>query len=166
MTATATFRFGEYELRPAGTKRGDLGLAVAWVDSDPDHQGTPPGFWIDQKANIDSYLLSDDSGPVFFFKIVQREQRENAPFFTVTKIAEIHIQFRPVTTRAERERLMTALQEGLVWLEKVLASVGVQEIYFDSRNTNLIRFCLKRLAFTQDGERLTKRIGSSTETLS
>lgn len=150
MTALAGFQFGQYLLRPAGAKSTDAQLAEQWTAADPDHAGkTSARFWLEQNLYTDSYLFYDRFGPVFFFKIVQ----------AVKTAAEVHIQFPPMENGEARDRVMRAMADGLRWLERALEGNGVEEMYFDSQNENLIRFCVKRLGFKQEGHRLSRPIG-------
>jgi hypothetical protein len=133
------FTFNGYLLRSAVLS--DIPLAAAWTDSDPDHAGrVPPRFWI---ADDSCWLLSDRDGPVFFFRGIRIAER----------ILEIHVQFAP---NLPRERLVSALLEGMAWLET--NAQNVDEICFDSKNERLISFCEKRLGFVNTNGKLCKRL--------
>ena len=155
MPALATFTFQGYTLRPA--RQTDYELARAWTLADPDHRDTTqPDFWLDQKFATESYLLLDKWGPVFFFKLVRDGGMKGGE-------AEIHIQFPPVPqtgeARAEQNsRTINALIQGMTWIERILSLRLVSALFFTSRNPGLIRFCVKRLGFVREGERLVRRI--------
>lgn len=147
MAAITTFQFGKYTLRPPG--EGDIKLAVEWTEKDPFHRLTTlPKFWMEQTKFIDSYLLLDNEGPVFFIRIDQS-----------LDAACLHIQFMPMMTHKESQRTMLALMRGLEWLERILVGNAIKTLFFDSENSNLIRFSVTRLGFTQTSEtRLEKRL--------
>lgn len=155
MPAISSFTFSGFTLRPS---RGiaDLRLASAWTEADPHHCNTTQGvFWCEQDLGTESYLLEDKFGPVFFFKM------QRAPNNTI----ELHIQFPPDRKDAsaqadQRAHVMTGLQLGLQWIERVLSLRGVRALCFTSKSPSLMRFCVKRLGFTRDGERLEKSIPS------
>jgi hypothetical protein len=135
------FTFGGYQLREALAQ--DLELARAWTAADPDHAGRVlPEFWL-----TNAWLLSDSAGPIFFFRGIRQGLGGRE--------LEIHIQFAPGLTR---QRLTAALMEGMAWLEA--NTQDVDEIRFDSKNFSLIRFCEKRLGFTNAGGKLTKRLAA------
>ena len=143
--------FSGYELRPAGLD--DLELARAWTNADPDHIGrVDPAFWIHQAPGMESWLLCDGKGPVFFFKaIIHRET------------LEVHIQFPPYPIQENagkqiehRRRVSLALIEGTRWLEQRVK--GLEKMRFESQNPSLIRFAEKYLGFTNFGGQLTKSL--------
>jgi hypothetical protein len=153
MTATATLRFDQYILRPAGDGERDWQLARKWVAADPDHRGQDPIFWLEQGDGIDSWLLLDDKGPLYFAKLV---------LFPSRRGVELHIQFPPTGTRLMRRRVSLGLVKGLAWLEKTLRQVGIEAIVFQSQNRSLIQFSVARLGFEREGDRLlTKRIDAA-----
>jgi hypothetical protein len=155
MPALCTFVFSGFTLRPAAA--ADLDLATRWTEADAEHSKTTrPSFWLEQGDNTESYLLLDQIGPVFFFKM-QRHSRQQI---------ELHIQFPPeskyVTGQLLRKRrVMQGLMLGLQWIEKALSSRGVCELLFKSQNDSLISFCVKHMGFDREGERLTKTIASA-----
>lgn len=127
----------------------DLPLAAAWTDADPEHSKTTlPQFWIEQDTRINSFVLEDEQGPVFFFRMVRHKHGVEI---------EIHIQFAPENI-VSRQRTMDALTIGFEWLAKRLVSLGFKILYFHSRSQRLIYFCQKRLGFKWDGRRLEKDI--------
>ena len=138
MSATSGFKFAGYELRPATEE--DIDLARAWTAADPAHAGIiAPGFWLEQEPGVDCYLLSDASGPLFFFRM-QRAVR-------------LLIQFSP---EADAERTRKGLEEGVAWLERGLAMVAVTEILFDSCATLLRRMVTGKLRFTPKRDTLSR----------
>jgi hypothetical protein len=162
MTALSTLRFSGYTIRPANLPHTvtadkklyadrDLRLAIEWTAADPYHRGKiDPEFWLEQRPGMDSVLVEDSQGPVFFFKaqLLDQTARNRGP------IAQIFIQFMPCATEEDRERTRQALMEGMAWLEPVLRQSGVEEIFFDTRQLKLIAFCQKRLGFIVDGKDL------------
>ena len=152
MTALATFSFQGYTLRPAIGK--DRKEAAEWTKADPDHRDTTPAdFWIEQGMGIESYVLDDRFGSVFFLKLVRQIHHE----------IEIHIQFPPkpetATAAAEqRERVVNGLILGFEWLERVLILREVRAVFFTSKRPTLIRFAKKRLGFQTDGKLFRKVI--------
>jgi len=136
MTATASYGFSGYVLRPA--RQQDLQLAELWTTMDKFHAGhIKPDFWLFQGPKTDSYLLFDGAGPVFFLKVHQQDPVR----------VRLHIQFMPVATEEDRERTMEGLLQGTAWLERLLRGHGVEEISFDSVSRPLINFASKRLGF-------------------
>lgn len=140
-------------------------LAKEWIDADPDHAGLLPTFWVEQGPGVDSTIMIDGKGPVFFFK-AKLYDRANDPM----KKAQVFIQFMPCEDEEARERTRTALEHGLKWLETVLEQGGADEIFFDSKNEKLIAFCIKRLGFFRSKStvgipfaRLSKRLGFKPE---
>jgi hypothetical protein len=133
--------FKGYQLRD--TVPGDLELARDWTAADPDHAGRVlPEFWITR-----GWLLSDDKGPLFFFRGIR----------TMSRTLEIHVQFGKDLTR---ERLVPALIDGEAWLLE--NALDVDEICFDSKNPILIHFCEKRLGFVNQFGKLCKRLTAET----
>lgn len=152
-----SFEFDGYTLRPATEE--DLPLARAWNAGDPDHvwEAGQERYWIEQRAGVESYLLEDALGPVFFFKILTiaetlmggvSSNAVNCGARTNAKAVEVSIQFAP-DGGAGQLRTMTALSRGFAWLEKRLSAVGVKAVYFNSKNLLMIRFALIKLGFTE-----------------
>lgn len=147
-----THAFSCYRLRRADL--GDVELAAAWTKRDPEHAGRVlPEFWIEQGIGVESWVLFDKQGPVFFFKSVVRNQ-----------ILEVHIQFPPYPIAATLEkqaqhkrRMSLALIEGMRWLEQRVKGFFL-EIRFDSRDSKLIHFAEKHLGFTNQNGQLAKRL--------
>ena len=170
MTALNTLQFMGFTLRPASF--ADMRLATLWTEADAEHCGrVKPEFWVEQRNGVDSYLMEDGKGPVFFFKVMLCTlQRQKAAYTLPKKGAEVHIQFMPVGTEEDAERTRTALTLGLEWLEPVLEQAATEEIFFDSGNEKLIGFATKRLGFCGDGvkrlngeRRLWKRLGAAAK---
>jgi hypothetical protein len=161
MSASGTYHFGIYTLRPAG--EADLARAVQWTAADVFHAGrTRPEFWIEQSVNRDSYVLEDREGAVFFFKLHR----------LAIHAVELHCQFPPLddiaeepseTVQYERERVRHALQRGFEWLEGALKISKVRDVYFDTTNGALRNFAVRRLGFQakDDSQRLEKHMGGS-----
>lgn len=137
------FTFDGFVLRPAGVD--DLELATLWVQDDPAHRGTPASFWIVQKMEIKSALLTDCHGPVFFFRVEAH--------FGPEAYLQVWIQFSPESTRALDERSQRGVVSGFAWLEKMFAPMGFQAVYFDTRNPKLVYFCRKNLGFVNTGRK-------------
>ena len=172
MTALNTLRFSGYTLRPAG--EADRRLAEQWTARDEDHAGKiDPGFWLEQRLGMDSVVVEDSQGPVFFFKtcLLIEKITDQRPLpiqlvglsqKTIDEVrpwseriaAEVFIQFMPCATEEDRERTRQALIEGMAWLAPVLEQSGAEEMFFDSRQPKLIAFCQKRLGFIVDGKDL------------
>lgn len=141
------FHFDGYTLRLAVTTQ-DLPLAALWTAADPDHADMIPWFWMRQSPDINSFVLEDSEGPLFFFRM---------QIMNVTEI-EVHIQFGPGDALPARARLMNALLAGFAWLENRLAQVGFRTMFFYSKNPALIHFCQKRMGFDWDGRRLERKM--------
>jgi hypothetical protein len=154
LTAIDTFRFGsagEFTLRPALLHYKTL--AAEWTALDPDHAGrVPADFWLTQDHGVDSYLLQDDKGPLFFFRVDSTSTSRGL-------VAALHIQFRPSEGPEDDERTRNGIYQGLTWLEPMLRAAGVRAVSFDSTNEPLVRYSVKRLGFEQRGSRLIKHIG-------
>ena len=141
------FYFHGYILRPAAAEH--LWLAAGWNAADPDHcHTTKPEFWLEQGITVNNFLLEDQIGPVFFFKLVQK----------AGDIGEIHIQFSPNESTETRLRSMSGLTVGWRWLEDCLFRNGFRLVYFNSKSPQLIHFCQKRLGFVWDGRRLERAV--------
>jgi hypothetical protein len=151
MPAVSTFTFDYFVLRPA--LRSDLETADAWNYADSAHRNGDPAFWLEQGPNVESYVLEDTFGPVFFFKMERRNASE----------IELHVQFPPMgeTVLAQamlRHRVMKGLIHGFKWLEKVLSFRKMTRLIFTSTNPYLIKFCERRLGFVCEGNHLTKEL--------
>jgi hypothetical protein len=150
------FKFDRFTLRSA--REGDAALAKQWTEADPDHRTYDPKFWLEMCPGAESYLLVDVAGPVFFFKMVRIDARQDVTLGTLgiglkpEKAAELHIQFAPGDRQGTRLRSMLGMDKGWKWLEKMLAEKGFDAVYFTSRSPRLILFCEKRLGFAEVGE--------------
>lgn len=151
MSATEIFRFGCFTLRPATL--ADYPLAAEWTRQDPAHHGKlDPLTWIRQGARIESYLLKDQGWPVFFFHIEIVDTK-------VAPAVRMRIQFPPAGgDRNLRDLVLQGIIEGIAWLEPYVRAKGIRTIFFNSENPSLVRFCVKRLGFTQNGRLLMKGI--------
>jgi hypothetical protein len=160
MSATESYRFHQFLLRPAGSVATDALLAKQWTKADQWHSSTvDPRFWLEQGSDRDSYILIDKEGPVFFWKGI---------LIQGTHQMEMHIQFPPLPAdRVERHhirhRIAAGMLVGLLWLEGMLFKTGVEEVYFDSPNPSLAEFCTHHMKFTQEGQRLRKRLSPPPE---
>jgi hypothetical protein len=161
MTASSTFTFSpNFTLRPAGDD--DRQLAEQWTQADPEHAGVvDPGFWLQQDVGQDSYILLDKEGAIFFWKGILK-CLDPAGKLGV----EMHMQFPPeggtyhsIGAANLRARIRIGMVLGLHWLEQMLKRANVAEVYFESKNLNLIFFCKKHLGFIRDGDgRLIKHL--------
>jgi hypothetical protein len=148
MSANGDMHFRGYTVRAANQEH--LGLAKLWTAADPDHDGVlSPQFWLEQRAGVDSTLLLDSVGPVFFFKAALLLVRED-PVLR----AQIFIQFMPAKTEEDLERTRSGLIHGTAWFEQIMRISGVKEIFFDTRQAKLIAFCKKRLGFEIEQQRI------------
>ena len=143
-----TYHFDLFKLRPATD--ADDEISARWIAADPYHDGTRPEFWRTQAPGINSFLLVDAEGPVFFFRI------------QLTKHAgqlKIYIQFAP-TAEVAKERTIKGLTQGMAWFEKFARDSSFTELVTDSKNSALIHFLQSRLGFIQAtrGDQLTKSI--------
>jgi hypothetical protein len=142
---TGEYKFGKYKLRPATD--ADTLMAARWVSADPWHATTTkPDFFLSKEKGIESYVLEDETGPVFFFRMM--------------RVVRLDIQFMPEAEDAEHERTRDGLIEGVNWLTAALAIGGVHQIMFQSENPLLIRSAEKRLGFTRSPHELVREIFS------
>lgn len=141
---TGMYRFGKYTLRPA--TEADRPLAAAWVSADEWHANTTePDFFLSAEKGIESYVLEDPHGPVFFFRM--------------TRTIRLDIQFPPDDERQPtHERTREALMAGVEWLAGSLALAGIHQLIFDSTNPLLIRSAEKRLGFHRSPDELVRDI--------
>jgi hypothetical protein len=140
---TKAFQFGEdYELRLATA--ADLDRARAWTNADEHHRGIiSPEFWIEQGNGIESYVLTQRGGEMFFFR--------------VERVARVLIQFAPQEER-QQERMRKALTAGMAFLDMALGARGYGELVFDSTSRLLRLFAVARLRFAQRPETLSRRL--------
>ena len=163
MAANQTYTFGGFTLRPA-TKEHAL-LAEVWTKNDPEHKDkVTPEFWLQQDACRDSYLLFDQDGPLFFFKmhLIDRDTVRIFVQFPTEATSREFVGTPEQIRQAQRtgERLRRGLLLGTAWLEEMLKKNGVKEIFFDSVSKSLIFFCVKRLGFVEEGEYLKKHLAA------
>lgn len=139
-----TFKFGDgHELRTATA--ADLDQARAWTEADPHHRGViAPEFWIENSPGVETYVLSDASGDLFFFRI--------------ERVARTLIQFAPDPEGRNRERVKSALKIGMDFLATALGTRGYGELLFDSFDNLLRMFALGRLRFTAKAGTLSRRL--------
>jgi hypothetical protein len=137
----AEFEFAGLRVRRSG--REDLELAQVWTEADPAHATDSPTFWILQSELVQSYLVGDADGPLYFF----------TGQLNPDVALDLHVQFAPAglyrtleNQHALRGRTMRALIESTRWLEERMAGV-VPVIRFATRNPQLARFCVKRMGF-------------------
>jgi hypothetical protein len=149
----AEFEFAGLMVRRSGPD--DLEMAEDWTAADPDHANrVDPRFWLSQSELMQSYLVSDGDGPLYFF----------TGRLTPGKTLEIHVQFAPdemyqtpESRHALRGRVMRALIDSTAWLETRMRGVA-KEMVFDSANEGLIRFCVKRMGFAAVNGKLSKKV--------
>jgi hypothetical protein len=139
-----SFQFEGYILRPA--HESDLPMAREWNAADPDHawELTQDRFWIEQGRRggtlINSFLLWDEQGPVFFF-------RAEVP--AGARSVEVSIQFNRSDRPTPLWRTMNGMLVGERWLRGMLAKNGIRTIFFNSKSPRLIRFAQHRLEFRE-----------------
>lgn len=165
MSEFPEFRFQGFLLRPAIDD--DLLLAAEWTCADPDHMGkVQPDFWIKNSTSINSFVLEDSIGAIFFFRIDQQRElkypatglprgaeapgddimsRSSIP--DTVMVCEVHIQFPPHDQRGMRLRTMQGMAIGFDWLKNILGQNGYEAVYFTSKNQRLIDFATQRLGF-------------------
>jgi hypothetical protein len=138
-----SYRFDGFLFRPAVAE--DLPLAQRWNAEDPDHawEGMNPVYWIEQNEQVNSYLLEDDKGVVFFVKSIRQSAGE----------VEISLQFDRSRMTVSRHRAMRGMLAGMEWLKKALPLNGFRAVYFLSKNPELTGFAMNALGFVRDGPR-------------
>lgn len=162
------FQFQGFTLRPAGD--ADLALAAAWSSADAEHQNTKPEFWIEQGEFAHGMLLMQGDVPVFFFKMALMVLAVNNPKFgliaditpatPIETAVRIFIQFPAGKDKATRLRSLKGMEAGFDWLEKILSEKGFDAVYFDTKNRELEKLCVRRFGFEEAmrmGERVTLR---------
>jgi hypothetical protein len=137
------YKFDGYTFRPATPD--DQHLARLWNSMDPDHKWELqyPEYWIEQNSQVNSYVLEDAIGILFFVKSIQHMGRE----------IEISLQFDRECGMVSKTRVMSGMEVGFAWLKKALPMNGFKALYFVSKNKDLILFTEKRLGFVKDGIR-------------
>ena len=144
LSSAKTWEFDGYQLR--ATVASDLELATEWTTADKYHAGLDPAFWLEQGPTKQSYLLYDESGPVFFFKGV-----------LTGRALEVFIQFPAPGTAANEVVLSKALAAGTMWLANRMRGV-VDEFTFETESPSLKRFCERRLHFEERDGKMRRRI--------
>lgn len=178
------FQFQGFELYQAQPE--DIWLARLWTNMDPwHHLTTRPEFWLESGMGVESYVLRDRQGWLYFARL-ERHNFKTPPAIAVPAVpmnaagelaaVELHLQFghangsayratrdrglTPIQALAKepigRDRMMSGLIHGMKWLELALSGTGTSALFFDSENPQLVRFCKKRLGFLQDGRTLLK----------
>jgi hypothetical protein len=137
------YKFGGYTFRPATA--GDHPLARLWNMMDPEHKWEMqyPNYWIEQTNQVNSYVLEDAIGILFFVKSIQHTDNE----------IEITLQFDRECGIVSKARVVRGLEAGFDWLKEALPMNGFKSLYFVSENEDLILFTEKRLGFVKDGTR-------------
>jgi hypothetical protein len=137
------YKFDGYTFRPATPD--DKPLARLWNMMDPDHKWEMqyPDYWIDQNNVVNSYVLQDAIGILFFVKSIRHTSDE----------IEISLQFDRECGIVSKARVVRGLDAGFAWLKKALPMNGFTTLYFMSKNEDLIGFTEKRMGFVKDGER-------------
>lgn len=134
-----TYTFSQYTLRPAAEE--DILCATAFLSEDPFHEDMAPEFFITQGPGIESYLLEDIEGPVFFFRM--------------TRVVRVDIQFAPESLHPNmRERIRGGLTAGFKWLMASLANSPNYQVIFESKNPELIASCIRRFRFRRSPHEL------------
>lgn len=143
MASLPVYQFGGYTFRPATVD--DKQLARLWNMMDPEHKWELqyPDYWIEQNNQVNSYVLEDAVGILFFVKSIQHMSNE----------IEITLQFDRECGIVSKARVVRGLEVGFEWLKKALPMNGFKSLYFMSKNEDLILFTEKRLGFVKDGTR-------------
>lgn len=137
------YKFEGYTFRPA--TEDDQPLSRLWNMLDPEHKWEMqyPDYWIEQNDQVNSYVLEDAMGILFFVKSIRHLGQE----------VEITLQFDRRCGNVSKDRVREGLLAGFAWLKKALPMNGFKALYFVSKNPDLIQFTEKRLGFVKDGMR-------------
>jgi hypothetical protein len=137
------YQFDGYTFRPATLD--DKPLSRMWNLMDPEHKWELqyPDYWVDQNNQVNSYVLEDAIGILFFVKSIRQADNE----------IEISLQFDRECGTVSRARVVRGLEAGFGWLKKALPMNGFKTLYFFSKNEDLVLFTEKRLGFVKDGAR-------------
>lgn len=155
MASLPVYEFGGYTFRPA--IEGDKSLAQLWNRMDPDHKWEMqyPDYWIEQNSQVNSYVLEDAIGILFFVKSIRHMGNE----------IEITLQFDRECGIVSKPRVMRGMEAGFEWLKEALSMNGFKALYFVSKNEDLMVFTEKRLGFVKEGMREIYRLkGTECET--
>lgn len=123
---------------------------------DPDHtwELQYPDYWIDQNSQVNSYVLEDSIGILFFVRSTRHMGNE----------IEITLQFDRQCGMVSKTRVMKGMEVGFEWMKKALPMNGFKAMYFVSKNQDLILFTERRLGFVKDGMREIYRLtGNESE---
>lgn len=133
-----SYKIGAYNFRPAVPHDGLL--AEAWNDDDPDHdwEGEQDGYWTEQDEHVNSYVLEDWIGIVFFLKMIR----------TGTDL-EVSMQFPPRNHTNFDIRTARAMSVGFEWLLRALTNNSIDRIFFSSRNQTVIDIATKQWGFAK-----------------
>jgi hypothetical protein len=148
VTHLPVYKFDGYTFRPATPD--DNPLATSWNGMDPDHgwELQYPHFWIEQNDWVNSYVLEDAIGILFFVKSIRHMSHE----------IEITLQFDRTCGMVSKARVVRGLAAGFAWLREALPMNGFEALYFTSKNEQLVLFAQKRLGFFEDGSRQVYRM--------
>lgn len=153
MTKLPVYQFEGYIFRPA--TRADLPLAQQWNRNDPEHgwEAEYPEYWIEQSDHMNSYVIEDGLGVVFFVKSIRQAEDE----------IEITVQFDRMRETVSKTRVMAGMNAGFRWLKEALPMNGFKSLYFSSDNERLIFYAQKRFRFMQEGRKLVHRFAWATQ---
>jgi hypothetical protein len=142
------YRFKGYTFRPATLD--DQLLSQLWNWKDPDHawETQYPDYWIEQNGHVNSYVLEDGLGILFFVRSMRHVDNE----------LEITLQFDREYESVSKARAMRGLDAGFTWLKEALPMNGFKSLFFVSKNEKLILFAEKRLRFSKCGAREIYRL--------
>lgn len=152
MADLPVYKFDGYTFRPATPD--DNPTAQLWNRMDPDHtwEMQYPNYWIEQNNLVNSYVLEDAVGILFFVKSIRHTDNE----------IEITLQFDRFGG-VSKMRVMMGMEAGFAWLKKALPMNGFKSLYFVSKNEDLILFTEKRLGFVKDGMREIYRLNETKQ---
>lgn len=148
MAILPVYQFDSYKFRPATAD--DKPLARLWNTMDPDHTWELQyhDYWIEQNNQVNSYVLEDSTGILFFVRSIRHMGNE----------IEITLQFDRKCGMVSKARVMKGMEVGFAWLKKALPMNGFKALYFVSKNEDLILFTEKRLGFVKEGMREIYRL--------
>lgn len=148
MTNLPVYKFDGYTFRP--TTSDDQPMARIWNSMDPDHtwEMQYPDYWVEQNGQVNSYVLEDAIGVLFFVRSILHMGNE----------IEITLQFDRHCGSVSKARVMKGMEVGFAWLKEALPMNGFKALYFVSKNNDLILFTEKRLGFVKDGIREIYRL--------
>lgn len=143
MISLPVYTFSSYTFRPCIPD--DQPLARSWNRMDPEHEWEMqfPDYWVEQNEQVNSYVLEDALGILFFVKSIRHMGHE----------LEISLQFDRECAMVSKIRVMRGIEVGFEWLKEALPMNGFTTLYFLSENQELISFTEKRLGFVKEGMR-------------